>query len=80
MKLIKKHTQHFIWDQIKNYPPNTTNPRMTNGTPKFIVYLIIFIAATYIVNPFKLIKTYDPRYNILNCTYFFLTYSHTYKY
>ncbi|KAI3505120.1 hypothetical protein L1887_27032 [Cichorium endivia] len=56
MKVDRKHTEIF-WDQIGNHPRTTSIPRMTTAVLKFMLYLILFISATYIIYTLKLIKT-----------------------
>ncbi|KAL4565495.1 hypothetical protein LXL04_029593 [Taraxacum kok-saghyz] len=50
MKLVRKYTQKVIWDQTGYHPPTVL---------KFMLYLISFITATYIVYTLKLIKSSD---------------------
>ncbi|XP_071698340.1 uncharacterized protein [Rutidosis leptorrhynchoides] len=64
MKLVQKDSEKIIWEQMRS---NTTSPILSNRGytyPKFMLYLILFVCATYLVYTFKLLNTSST----LSCT------------
>lgn len=56
MKLSQKDSDKLIWDQMRN-PTNTsisTNNTQSKALPRLLVWLILFVSATYVIYTLKL--------------------------
>ncbi|XP_076883757.1 uncharacterized protein LOC143532651 [Bidens hawaiensis] len=58
MKLNQKDSDKLIWDQMRSNPPPILSTRVTNGYPKLMLYLILFVSATYLIYTLKLLNTH----------------------
>ncbi|KAL8216717.1 hypothetical protein R6Q57_023554 [Mikania cordata] len=57
MKLIQKDSEKIIWDQMRANPPPILSNRVGIGYPKIMLYLILFVSATYLIYTLKLLNT-----------------------
>ncbi|XP_017236885.1 uncharacterized protein LOC108210125 [Daucus carota subsp. sativus] len=57
MKVSQKDTEKFVWDHMRNTPgtPMSVTQSQTRALPKLLVWLIVFVTATYIVYTLKLV-------------------------
>ncbi|KAJ0715079.1 hypothetical protein HanPI659440_Chr13g0496981 [Helianthus annuus] len=57
MKLGQKDSDKIIWDQMRSNPPPILSNRVGSGYPKLMLYLILFVFATYFIYTLKLLNT-----------------------
>lgn len=56
MKLVQKDSDKIIWDQMRSNTTPILSNRVSGGYPKLMLYLILFVCATYLIYTLKLLN------------------------